>query len=104
MDIGIMPLLESGWSQGKCGFKAIQYLALGIPAVATPVGVSSEILGHGAHGKLCSTEKEWASAILELANSASLRENLGLLGRKFIADHYSSERWKSAFRKIVLDA
>ena len=89
MDIGIMPLENDKWSEGKCGFKLIQYLSLGIPAVASPVGVNKKIICHGATGFLCNDEKEWIEALGKLAGDATLRKEFGNAGRKFIIDNYS---------------
>src|SRR5206468_11177987 len=54
INIGIMPLVEDVWSEGKCGFKIIQYMALGMPAVASPVGVNNAIIDNAKNGFLCS--------------------------------------------------
>ena len=61
-DVGIMPLPDSPWERGKCGYKLIQYMACGRPMVASPVGVNREIVGHGNNGYLASTVDEWVQA------------------------------------------
>jgi len=88
-DIGIMPLSDDVWTRGKCGFKALQYMALGIPAVASPVGVNTEIIGHGVNGFLCCTEEEWLAWLRTLIDSPTLRKEMGQQGRRSVIDHYS---------------
>jgi glycosyltransferase involved in cell wall biosynthesis len=88
IDIGIMPLYADAWSEGKCGFKLIQYLALGIPAAASPVGVNKEIID-GENGFLCATEQEWLDALSLLLSDASLRRKMGKKGREQIQSKYS---------------
>ncbi len=87
--IGLMPLTQDEWSEGKCGFKLIQYLALGIPAVASPVGVNKKIIEEGVNGFLCDTEDEWYAAIEKLIQNAALRKQLGAAGRRKIIEQYS---------------
>jgi glycosyltransferase involved in cell wall biosynthesis len=89
IDIGLMPLPNDGWSQGKCGLKLIQYMALAIPALASPIGVNPQILEHGRSGFLCSTENEWFEGIQRLTLDADLRGRMGEAGRKRIVDHFS---------------
>lgn len=88
-DIGIMPLPDDEWSKGKCGFKALQYMALEIPAIASPVGVNTQIIQHGQNGFLCSTEEEWIVTLEKLIMNINLRRQIGLAGRKTVVDHYS---------------
>lgn len=89
IDIGIMPLPDDEWTKGKCGFKAIQYMALGKPAVASAVGVNIDIINHGSNGLLCSTEKEWTDNLsLLLENPTKIRE-LGQAARQTIEERYS---------------
>jgi glycosyltransferase involved in cell wall biosynthesis len=59
MDIGLMPLADDEWTKGKCGFKLLQYMAVGVLAVGSRVGVNAEIIQDGANGFLCSSEMEW---------------------------------------------
>ncbi|HEU0064145.1 MAG TPA: glycosyltransferase [Flavisolibacter sp.] len=89
MNIGIMPLIEDAWSEGKCGFKLIQYLSLGIPAVASPIGVNKQIIEDGINGRLCSTSEEWKKALTELLDDAELRMQLGTRGLVKMNQQYS---------------
>jgi glycosyltransferase involved in cell wall biosynthesis len=99
-DIGIMPLLEDKWTEGKCGFKLIQYLSLGIPAVANPVGVNKKIIENGITGFLCQTEAEWESALKKLLADAELRKHMGLAGRRKIEKEYSIQSQKIKFLSL----
>lgn len=87
--IGLMPLTQDEWSEGKCGFKLIQYLALEIPSVASPVGVNKKIIDEGVNGFLCASEDEWYTAIEKLLLDPELRKQMGKNGRKKIINEYS---------------
>ncbi len=89
IDIGIMPLVTDLWSEGKCGFKLIQYLSLGIPAIADPVGVNKEIIENGTNGYLCNTPDEWFYCLKKLINDTDLRMQFGQNGREKIVNSYS---------------
>lgn len=91
-DIGVMPLLDSLWEQGKCGYKLIQYMACGLPVVASPVGVNSEIVQSGQNGFLARTSAEWVSALGELLNSQELRSVMGLAGRSSVESTYCIQK------------
>jgi glycosyltransferase involved in cell wall biosynthesis len=101
-DIGIMPLPDDEWSKGKCGFKALQYMALEIPAIASPIGVNTQIIQHGQNGYLCSTEKEWLAALEQLIKNMNQRRQLGQAGRKTVVERYSvssnTENFLSLFK------
>jgi len=99
-DIGVMPLFDDPWSKGKCGFKALQYMALGIPTLASPVGVNSKIIDHGINGFLCSTENEWINCLEKLIANDDLRMAIGQQGRKKITDHYSALSNSSNFLSL----
>lgn len=88
-DIGIMPLPDDDWTKGKCGFKALQYMALEIPAVISPVGVNKEIVRHEANGYLCNSDDEWILILEKLIASKTLREQIGKAGRQTVIDRYS---------------
>ena len=88
MEIGIMPLTDDIWAKGKCGFKALQYMALGIPTITSPVGVNPAIVD-SAVGYLATTPEEWEAALEKLLNAPSLRRQMGEHGRKKIIASYS---------------
>jgi len=90
IDIGIMPLTKDDWSEGKCGFKLLQYMALEIPAIASPVGVNTEIISDQVNGYLCDSNEEWFCALQLLIGNHELRMKLGKLGRKKVLENYST--------------
>jgi glycosyltransferase involved in cell wall biosynthesis len=89
MDIGIMPLADEPWTRGKCGYKLIQYMACGLPVIASPVGVNSDIVTDGVSGFLARTDEEWQSALLQLLREPLLRSRMGEAGRSRIVADYS---------------
>ena len=97
IDIGIMPLPDDEWTKGKCGFKAIQYMALQKPAVASAVGVNNEIIDQGVNGFLCTTALEWENALERLLKDENLRQEMGHAGRKKIVEQYSVSSQAAAF-------
>jgi glycosyltransferase involved in cell wall biosynthesis len=88
-DIGIMPLPDDEWSKGKCGFKALQYMALKIPAVVSPVGVNDQIIDHGVNGFLAEDSEAWHEFLAKLINDVNLREKMGEQARQKVIAHYS---------------
>ena len=88
-DIGIMPLEDDEWSRGKCGLKALQYMAVGIPVVASPVGVNKEIIQDGINGYLADTSQEWEDKLKLLLEEEKRRRDIGLKGRETVENHYS---------------
>lgn len=91
IDIGIMPLPDDEWTRGKCGFKALQYLALEIPAVVSHVGVNSVIIHHGKDGFLCDNLQDWFICLEKLILDRDLRKQMGTYGRQQVMCHYSVE-------------
>jgi glycosyltransferase involved in cell wall biosynthesis len=91
-DVGIMPLPDSPWAEGKCGLKLLQCMAAGLAVVASPVGVNPDIVQDGVNGLLASTPDEWKTALERLAGDPALRRSLGKAGQQTVAKHYSLER------------
>lgn len=96
--IGLMPLNFDEWEKGKCGFKAIQYMSLGIPAIIAAVGVNNDIIEHGKNGFLIQNDDEWEKYIVQLLESKLLRIELGIAARKTIEEGYSK---KSSFHLFL---
>jgi glycosyltransferase involved in cell wall biosynthesis len=90
MDIGIMPLPDDRWSKGKCGLKALQYMALGIPTICSPVGVNIDIIRDDRNGFIAATEDEWIEKLKRLLRSTELRSRLGQAGRATVEAQYSA--------------
>ncbi len=88
-DVGVMPVPENRFTQGKCGFKALQYMALGVPAVCSPVGVNRDIIHDGLDGFLPRTRDEWFQTISRLVKDSFLRETIGHAGRRRVEEAYS---------------
>ena len=93
MDIGLMPLVDTPWARGKCAYKALQYMASGVPVVADDVGVSARVVGDGFAGLVPPDEHGWLDALATLAESVALRQRLGANGRARVAADYSVARW-----------
>lgn len=91
-DIGVMPLFDSPWERGKCGYKLIQYMACGLPVVASPVGVNNEIVCTGENGFLANTDKAWVEALSKLLSDALLRQQMGAVARKRVEEHYCIQK------------
>ena len=87
-DVGIMPLPDTPWEQGKCGFKLIQYMACGIPVIASPIGINTSIVEHGMNGFLADTADEWARAVNTLRDNPELRLRMGRVGREKVEAEY----------------
>jgi len=99
-DIGIMPLDDTGWEKGKCGFKALQYMALEIPAITSSVGVNNVIIEHGVNGFLCQNLDDWYKYLDLLIRSENLRKTIGANGRRKVLESYSVEANKSRFLSL----
>lgn len=97
VDIGIMPLTDDEWAKGKCGFKALQYMALEIPAVVSPVGVNSDIIENGITGYLAKSTADWYLYLEKLIKDKDLRKKIGTRGRKKIIEVYSVDANASNF-------
>jgi len=96
-DIGIMPLPDDEWSKGKCGLKGLQYMALGIATIMSPVGVNTAIIQDGENGYLAQTTDEWVSKLSMLIENEALRKMIGDSGRKTVVDKYSVDANKNLY-------
>jgi glycosyltransferase involved in cell wall biosynthesis len=88
-DIGLMPLTDDPWTRGKCGFKLLQCMAVGIPVITSPVGVNREIVTDGCEGFWASTTEEWIEKMIWLIDDLLLRQRMGMASRKKVLSEYS---------------
>jgi glycosyltransferase involved in cell wall biosynthesis len=102
--VGIMPLPDNEATRGKCGLKALQYMATGRPVVVSPVGMNRDLVEDGVNGFQASTTKELVDALSRLADDAALRRRLGEAARRTVEDRFSAERAAAAFAGAVRQA
>jgi glycosyltransferase involved in cell wall biosynthesis len=88
--VGIMPLQDEPYMRGKCGLKALQFMATGRPVVLSPIGMNRDLIKNGENGFLATTTDEWVDALEKLASSPALREKLGRAGRQTIENAYAA--------------
>jgi glycosyltransferase involved in cell wall biosynthesis len=100
-DIGIMPLEDTIWEKGKCGFKLIQYMACGLPVVASPSPANFEIIEQSISGYIAKTEAEWFDFLEMLIVDSKRRASFGLAGRKRVEEDYSYEVWGNQYCQII---
>jgi glycosyltransferase involved in cell wall biosynthesis len=100
-DIGIMPLNDSPWEEGKCSYKLIQYMAAGLPIVASPVGMNKEVVTGGENGFLVNTEEEWIKALEQYILSGEKRVLHGLAGRAKVEEKYCVQVTHKSLLKIL---
>ena len=103
-DIGIMPMPDNQWTRGKCAFKAIEYMAVGIPAVCSPVGMNLELIDSGVNGFLAEDEKQWVEILCDLVHDQALRQKIGEAGRRLVEASYSLRKAAPRFKAVILDA
>lgn len=107
LDIGLYPLLEDDWTRGKCGFKAIQYMAAGVPCIASPVGTNLEVIEDGRNGLLAEGPAEWEAAMIRLLTDLPFREKVIEEGYRTVRERYSmavhGPRLAGVIRDVCVD-
>lgn len=101
LDIGLMPLEDNPFEQGKCGLKAIQYMGVGIPALVSPVGVNQQIVTPEVDGYHCKTKGDWINNIKKLILDSDIREKMGANARAKVEKIYSVEAAMIIFKKLL---
>jgi glycosyltransferase involved in cell wall biosynthesis len=96
-DVGIMPLWDSVWTRGKCGYKILQYMGVGTAVVASDVGANNQIITSGENGFLARTEDDWVKNIATLIENRELRRSLGMRGRELVEQKYSLEHFANVY-------
>jgi len=104
-DVGLMPLIDSPWERGKCGFKLIQYMASQKPVIASPVGVNKEIVKQAQNGFLAENNDDWIEYLIILKNDFDQRKKMGLAGRRLVEEKYSLQvtvpRLLNIFKELI---
>ena len=104
IDVGLMPLPDDDWSRGKCAMKALQYMALAIPPVVSPVGANATVVQHGVNGLHASTEDEWVDRLASLLGDASRRASLGARARQTLEQSYSCRVHAPRMARVLREA
>jgi glycosyltransferase involved in cell wall biosynthesis len=95
-DVGLKPTIREEWARGKCPMKDIQYMALGVPCIATRFGTSVESIEHGKNGFLCDRDEDWIGALEQMMDTEA-RRKIGAAGRQVVEQRYSSVVAADAF-------
>ena len=104
MDVGLAPFPDTGWTPWRCHGKVLQYMAAGVPTVASRIGILPDYIRDGENGFLAATEDEWLDRLGRLADDPGRRRQLGLAGRETVAEDYSVQAWAPRVRDILLRA
>ena len=91
MTVGLMPLADDKWARGKCAFKMLQYMAVGLPVIVSPVGMNRDVLEKGDVGLEANSPEQWYEALVSLYEDRTLGMKLGLTGRKVIEQFYNAD-------------
>jgi glycosyltransferase involved in cell wall biosynthesis len=97
LDVGLMPLVDSPWSRGKCAYKLLQYMAAGLPVVASAVGMNRAVVDPGRNGLLAVDEREWLEALEQLIESPEQAARLGRCARASVRERFGYERAAQAW-------
>jgi glycosyltransferase involved in cell wall biosynthesis len=100
-DIGIAPTPSDPWTMGKCGFKILQYMAAGLPVIASPVGANADIVQESVSGFLPNEAGNWSGAILKLARDYQLRATMGRAAREQVTTRYTLRSAADAWAEIL---
>ncbi|WP_172599992.1 glycosyltransferase family 4 protein [Sulfuricystis multivorans] len=104
MDIGLMPMPDDPWTRGKCGFKAIQYMAAGVPVICSAVGANLDIVRDGIDGFCVSTAEQWLECLVALCGNVDKRQHMGQSARLRVQESYSLESAIPIWHNILFDA
>jgi glycosyltransferase involved in cell wall biosynthesis len=99
--IGVMPLTDDAWSRGKCAFKLLQYMAAGLPCVASPVGANTEAVIDGVNGFHARTVDDWERSLQSLIESPELRARFGANGRAHVESRYAMRRYQERYLELL---
>ena len=99
--MGVMPLTDDAWSRGKCAFKLLQYMAAGLPCVASPVGANTEAVLDGINGFHATDADEWERSLEKLILSPTLRSSFGAQGRRHVEQRYALSNYRANYLNLL---
>ena len=102
LDIGVMPLVQDPWSEGKCGLKILQYFGVAVPVVCTPVGVNKDVVREGFNGYFAASPDEWMKKLSLLIEDKEKRKTMGVRGREIVFTSFSLESCAPRFYEVLL--
>jgi glycosyltransferase involved in cell wall biosynthesis len=100
MSIGLMPLADTAWCNGKCSYKMLCYMAAGLPVVVTAAGMNREVLAMGDVGFSAGCEQQWVDALIALLSDADLRQRMGAAGRVVVEERFSLQRLAQQYAAV----
>jgi glycosyltransferase involved in cell wall biosynthesis len=100
MSIGLMPLADTAWCNGKCSYKMLCYMAAGLPVVVTAAGMNREVLAMGDVGLSAGCEQQWVDALIALLSDADLRQRMGAAGRVVVEERFSLQRLAQQYAAV----
>ncbi len=100
MAVGLMPLADNDWCNGKCSYKMLCYMAAGLPVVVTAAGMNREVLALGEVGLSAGSEREWIDALTALLDNVSLRQRMGAAGRAVVEERFSLQRLAQQYATV----
>jgi glycosyltransferase involved in cell wall biosynthesis len=103
LEVGVMPLVDSPWTRGKCSYKLLQYMAAGVPVVASPVGMNTQVVTHAENGLLADSPSDWTRALGALLEDPALARRLGAAGRRTVEQRYGYPPQVAAWRALLAD-
>ncbi|MDP3964642.1 MAG: glycosyltransferase family 4 protein [bacterium] len=102
-DIGLMPLADTQWARGKCAFKAIQYMALGIVPAVSPIGANTQVVTNGQNGMWANSQAEWVAAISRLIQDPDYRNLMGQAARERALSQYTLNTAYPRLRQVLIE-
>lgn len=102
-DIGLMPMPDDPWTRGKGGYKLLQYMAVGLPVITSPVGINCQVVDNGENGFWAESIEQWKEKIERLVADAELRRNMGIAGRKKMESVYSLDKARETLEKLLVE-
>jgi glycosyltransferase involved in cell wall biosynthesis len=104
LDIGLMPLPNDEWANGKCGLKGLSYMACGVTTVMSAVGVNKDIIKNGINGFLATTDEEWIKILSNLIENPELRAEVGSKGRETVVADYCVKAYRNKYLEVFQNA